>query len=103
MGEIKPKFIDTGSGAEIVILTRAEYDELVARAEDDDEEAEAFAVIGQLQERLANDNGIENRHEQTGDYSAKLSNLGESFIRIFSSTIEVYQPLSAHMFIHENI
>ena len=44
MGEIKPKFIDTGSGGEIVILTRAEYDELVARAEDAEEEAELRAI-----------------------------------------------------------
>jgi DNA-binding XRE family transcriptional regulator len=44
MGEIKPKFIDTGSGAEIVILTRAEYDELVARAEDAEEEAELRTI-----------------------------------------------------------
>ena len=44
MGEIKPKFIDTGVGGEIVILTRAEYDELVARAEDAEEEAELRAI-----------------------------------------------------------
>jgi len=39
MGEIKPKFIDTGAGGQIVILTRAEYDELLVRAEDAEEEA----------------------------------------------------------------
>ena len=44
MGEIKPKFIDTGAGGQIVILTRAEYDELVARAEDAEEEAELSAI-----------------------------------------------------------
>jgi hypothetical protein len=44
MVEIKPKFIDTGVGGEIVILTRAEYDELVARAEDAEEEAELSAI-----------------------------------------------------------
>ena len=44
MGKIKPKFIDTGAGGQIVILTRAEYDELVARAEDAEEEAELSAI-----------------------------------------------------------
>ena len=53
MGEIKPKFIDTGSGAEIVILTRAEYDELVARAEDDDEDAELTAIFDERMAELA--------------------------------------------------
>ena len=45
MGEIRPKFIDTGVGGEIVILTRDEYDELVARAEDAEEEAELSAIF----------------------------------------------------------
>jgi DNA-binding XRE family transcriptional regulator len=44
MGEIKPKFIDTGAGGEIVILTRAEFDALVARAEEVEEEAELNAI-----------------------------------------------------------
>lgn len=44
MGEIKPKFIDTGAGGEIVILTRAEFDALVARAEEVEEEAELKAI-----------------------------------------------------------
>jgi len=44
MLKMKPKFIDTGAGGEIVILTRAEYDELVARAEDAEEEAELRTI-----------------------------------------------------------
>ena len=44
MLKIKPKFIDTGAGGEIVILTRAEYDELVSRAEETEEEAELGAI-----------------------------------------------------------
>ena len=44
MSKINPKFIDTGSGGEIVILTRAEYDELVARAEEAEEDAELAAI-----------------------------------------------------------
>ena len=44
MGEIKPKFIDTGAGGQIVILTRAEYDELIAWARDAEEDAELSAI-----------------------------------------------------------
>ena len=44
MRKIKPKFIDTGAGGQIVILTRAEYDELVARAEEVEEDAELGAI-----------------------------------------------------------
>lgn len=49
MGELNPKFIDIG-GAEMVLLTRAEFDALMERIEDAEENAELVAIYD---ERMA--------------------------------------------------
>ena len=49
MGELNPKFIDIG-GAEMVLLTRAEFDALMQRIDDAEENAELVAIYD---ERMA--------------------------------------------------
>jgi DNA-binding XRE family transcriptional regulator len=46
MGELNPKFIDIG-GAEMVLLTKAEFDALLQRIEDAEENAELVAIYDQ--------------------------------------------------------
>jgi DNA-binding XRE family transcriptional regulator len=59
MTEIKPKFIDTGTGAELVLLTRAEFDELMALASEAEEEAADVAIYDARKAALDNDlNGL---------------------------------------------
>ena len=51
MGELNPKFIDIG-GAEMVLLTRAEFDALMQRIEDAEENAELVAIYDDRMARL---------------------------------------------------
>ena len=46
MGELNPKFIDIG-GTEMVLLTKAEFDTLLQRIEDAEENAELVAIYDQ--------------------------------------------------------
>ncbi len=51
MGELNPKFLDIG-GAEMVLLTRAEFDALMQRIEDAEENAELVAIYDERMARL---------------------------------------------------
>jgi predicted XRE-type DNA-binding protein len=51
MGELNPKVIDIG-GAEMVLLTRAEFDALMQRIEDAEENAELVAIYDERMARL---------------------------------------------------
>ncbi len=51
MGELNPKFVDIG-GAEMVLLTRAEFDALMQRIEDAEENAELVAIYDERMARL---------------------------------------------------
>ena len=53
MLEIKPKFVNAGSGAELVVLTRAEFDDIMARLAEAEEEADDVAAYDAARAELA--------------------------------------------------
>ena len=53
MAEIKPKFIEAASGAELVILTRAEFDDIMSRLTEAEEDADDIAVYDACKAEMA--------------------------------------------------
>ena len=53
MLEIKPKFIHAGAGAELVVLTRAEFDDIMTRLAEAEEEADDVAAYDAARAELA--------------------------------------------------